>query len=350
MSTPASSLPQRDTTFTDRATSKGHGSQTSDATFKGCATSVEWPTVAVGIVILGLYGAVTLTHHRLPALAVIAALGLISGWWSSFQHELIHGHPFALERLNALFGGFAMSLWIPFGTFKTLHLRHHRGAALTDPFEDPESFYYDEDRWRRANGLVRAVMWCNRTFVGRLIIGPPISLAAFFASEAKRLTSGDRGAWSEWSTHAVWVAITAVWAFGVAGVPVWQYVLGTVWVGTSVILIRSFAEHLWRPEPGERTAFVDGFFPFGLLFLFNNMHHAHHARPAVPWYELPRLADQLGSREAAGATAGYYRGYREIIRLYGVKPFSVPVYPPTPDGAALVAARHHPVTGAVSPS
>lgn len=332
MSTTAASLPRSDTTF------------------KGRATSVEWPTVAIGIVILGLYAAVTLAHNRLPAIVVVATLGVISGWWSSFQHELIHGHPFPSERANEMLGGFAMSLWIPFGVFKSQHLRHHRGTLLTDPFEDPESFYCGEDRWRQANRLVRSVMWCNRTFVGRMIIGPPISLAAFFNGEAKLLRAGDRETWRDWSRHAVWVTLTAGWAFGIAGVPVWQYVLGTVWVGTSVILIRSFAEHLWQSDPGERTAFVDGFFPFGLLFLFNNMHHAHHARPTVPWYQVPRLADHLGSREAAGASAGYYKGYREILRLYGLKPFSVPVYPPTSDGTALLAARYHPVSGTVSPS
>lgn len=321
-----------------------------DTTFKGRATSTEWPTVAIGVVILGLYVAVTLGHRSLPAIVVVAALGAISGWWSSFQHELVHGHPFPSERANEILGGFAMSLWIPFGVFKSLHLRHHRGAALTDPFDDPESFYYGQDRWRRANPLVRSVMWCNRTFAGRMIVGPPIALAAFFGSETKRLRSGDRVARRDWSRHGVWVAITAGWAFGVAGVPVWQYILGAVWIGTSVILIRSFAEHLWQPDPDARTAFVDGFFPFGLLFLFNNMHHAHHARPTVPWYQIPRLAKQLGSRAAAHSSAGYYRGYRDLIRLYGARPFCVPVHPATPDGAALLSARPRSASGSVSPS
>ncbi len=321
-----------------------------DTTFSGRADRVEWPTVAIGVLILGLYVAVTLGHRHLPALAVIVALGVISGWWSSVQHEIIHGHPFPSGRVNDLVGGFAMSLWIPFRVYKSLHLRHHRDALLTDPFEDPESFYCDAERWRRANPLVRSVMWCNRTFVGRMILGPPIALVRFLGSEFARLRRRERSAWTDWSTHLVWVAIALVWAFGIARVPVWEYVLGTVWLGTSVIQIRSFAEHLWQPESSSRTAFVDGFFPFGVLFLFNNMHNTHHARPMVPWYQLPRLADHLGSRTAADLGAGYYKGYREIIKLYGVKPFGVPVHPSTPEGSALVAARYGTPAGTVSPS
>lgn len=320
-----------------------------DATFSGRATSVEWPTVALGVLILALYGAVTLGHRHLPAFALIVALAVISGWWSSFQHEVIHGHPFRSERVNEAVGSFAMSLWIPFRVYKSQHLRHHRDTLLTDPFEDPESFYCDAERWHRANVIVRSVMWANRTFVGRMIIGPPISLVRFLGSEGRRLRRREGTAWRDWSAHLVWFAITCVWAFGIAGVPVWEYVVGSVWFGTSVIQIRSFAEHLWQPESSARTAFVDGFFPFGLLFLFNNMHNTHHARPTVPWYQLPRLADHLGSRAAAGAGAGYYKGYRDVIKLYGVKPFCVPVHPSTPAGSALLVARYGTAPGTVSP-
>lgn len=330
MSTTSTTLPLRDTTFSGRA------------------TRVEWPTVAIGALIIGLYLGVTLAHRHLPAVIVIVALGVISGWWSSFQHEVIHGHPFPSERVNELVGGFAMSLWIPFRVYKSKHLRHHRDALLTDPFEDPESFYCDADRWARANVAVRCVMWCNRTFVGRMIIGPPISLVRFLGSELGRLRRRESTALTDWSFHAVWVVITLVWAFGIAGVPVWEYVLGTVWLGTSVIQMRSFAEHLWQPESSSRTAFVEGFFPFGVLFLFNNMHNTHHARPTVPWYQLPRLADHLGSRAAADGGAGYYKGYREVIKLYGVKPFCVPVHPSTPEGSALLAARYGTAPGSVS--
>lgn len=329
MSTPASVLSQR------------------DATFAGCATKIEWPTVALGTVIVGLYVIVTLSHDRLPTVVLVAALGLLAGWWSGFQHELIHGHPFPSDGVNEAIGSFAMTFWIPYRVYRQLHLRHHLGEALTDPTEDPESFYCDQDRWRDSSRLVRAVMWTNRTFVGRLVIGPPISVARFLGSELGKVARGEDSSRRDWCIHAFWVAVTGTWAFGIAGVPVWAYLLGTMWVGTSVIQIRSFAEHLYQPANENRTAFVDGVFPFGILFLFNNMHHAHHARPSVPWYQLPRLADHLGSREAAERGAGYYRGYRDVVRRYAVKPFCVPVHPATADGASLLAARYTPVTGSV---
>jgi fatty acid desaturase len=332
MSTTAASLPPSEQT-----------------TFSGRATSIEWPTVALGGVILGLYLALTLNHRHVPTAILIVLLGVISGWWSSFQHELIHGHPFRSNRANELFGSFAMDLWIPFRVYKGLHLRHHQGASLTDPFDDPESFYRDSTQWNRANRLVRGVWWCNRTFVGRMVIGPPTAFVGFFRNEFRRLLRNESSARREWAVHAPWFAIAAFWAFGIARVPVWQYVVGTVWVGTAVIQIRSFAEHVWRPDNDDRTAFVDGYFPFGLLFLFNNMHNAHHARPSVPWYQLPRLAKHLGSRADAATGAGYYRGYRDVIKRYAFTPFSVPVYPPSDDGVALDAARLPQTTGAVLP-
>jgi hypothetical protein len=39
------------------------------------------------------------------------------------------------------------------------------------------------------------------------------------------------------------------------------------------------------------------------------------------------LADVLGSDAAAAAGAGWYAGYREVARRYGVRSFDGPVHP-----------------------
>lgn len=308
------------------------------ATFRGRATSIEWPTAVLGVVIVGCYAGITLEHRDLPVVVFVALLAIVTAWWSSFQHELLHGHPFPNGHVNDAIGSLTLSLWVPYRVYKATHLRHHRDQFLTDPFEDPESFYCDPDRWRRASSPVRALMWVNRTFLGRMVIGPGVAIGRFLSVEVRRIVGREESAWRDWLVHCLSIAVTLAWAFGVAKVPAVPYLLGTMWFGTAVMLVRSFAEHLWRPEGLTRSAFVEGRFPFGLLFLFNNMHHAHHARPTVPWYELPRLADHLGSRDAARDGAGYYRGYREVVARFGLRPFCVPVDPATPEGQAMLAA------------
>jgi fatty acid desaturase len=66
---------------------------------------------------------------------------------------------------------------------------------------------------------------------------------------------------------------------------------------------------------------------FGVLFLFNNLHHTHHARPGVAWYRLPALTEQLGSADVARNGAGFYRGYVEVVRRFAFRPFDTPVNP-----------------------
>ena len=66
---------------------------------------------------------------------------------------------------------------------------------------------------------------------------------------------------------------------------------------------------------------------FGLLFLNNNLHHTHHTLPGAAWYRLPRLTDEMAAAEAAEQGAGSYRGYGEIMRRFGVRPFCSVVHP-----------------------
>jgi fatty acid desaturase len=314
------------------------GEQREETSFKGRSTGVEWPTVGLGIVILLCFAAVTLTHDRMPAAATIALLGIVAGWWASFQHELLHGHPFASQRINDAIGGVVLGLWLPYRLYKRLHLRHHRDPLLTDPLEDPESFYVDEQRWRGTSRVGRAVLWADRTLAWRVAVNPLVSIPRLVIGQLRQLPR-DRDARLDWGRHLPGMLLVGGWTFGVAGVPVWEYLLGAVWVATSLLRLRSFAEHRWTPEGTSRTAFVEGVFPFGLLFLFNNYHHAHHARPTVPWYQYPALARRLGSRAAASEGAGYYRGYREIVRLHLFRPFDIPVHPSTPSGSAMMNGR-----------
>ena len=66
-----------------------------------------------------------------------------------------------------------------------------------------------------------------------------------------------------------------------------RYLLLFVYPGTSLTLLRSFAEHPAATEPGHRVAIVERAGPFSLVFLNNNLHAAHHRAPGIAWYRLP---------------------------------------------------------------
>ena len=140
-------------------------------------------------------------------------------------------------------------------------------------------------------------------------------------------TARDRSLQVMWAVHVV-ASVAVGWlVFAVAGVPVWQYLVGYVWFGLSVSYVRSFAEHLAVAEPLIRSAFVRSNPVVSVLFMNVNLHHTHHALPSAAWYRLGRLSEELGAAEIAAAGAESYRGYWQIARRYAVRPFSQPAHP-----------------------
>jgi fatty acid desaturase len=105
------------------------------------------------------------------------------------------------------------------------------------------------------------------------------------------------------------------------------YVALFVLPGVSLTLVRSFAEHKAANTPLERTAIVEAGAPFALLFLNNNLHYAHHKRPDLPWHALPAYY-RAHRGELLHENGGLlYRGYREILGRYLLRPVDRPVHP-----------------------
>ena len=93
------------------------------------------------------------------------------------------------------------------------------------------------------------------------------------------------------------------------------------------MLVRSFAEHRADAIVARRTAVVESAGPFALLFLFNNLHAAHHRWPAVAWYRLPALY-AAHRTEIADANGGLvYNGYREMFARFLLRRHDDPVHP-----------------------
>jgi fatty acid desaturase len=294
---------------------------------------LEIPTLAVALVIFGGYLAVTWFFRVLP-LAIAASLGsVLLTWYGSLQHETIHGHPTSSPRFNSWLAALPLSLWLPYGIYREIHLRHHLydRQYLTDPIRDTESYYLTPGVLREAGSVRRAIYHARCTLAGRLLLGPALAMWALWRDELRRVRSGERGRVALWLRHACGVALVLAWVVGVCRIPLAMYVGLVIYPGTALTQLRSFAEHRAHADPTLRTASVECSAPLALLYLNNNLHVAHHAEPALPWYELPRAwrrirASAYGSRVCASGLI-YRHGYLGIVGHYLFRPIITVEYP-----------------------
>ena len=219
--------------------------------------AVEWPTVAVAVAIYAGYLALTLSYHSLPWWLVMPAGGILLAWHGSLQHEVVHGHPTRWRWLNRALVFPSLWLWMPLEVYADTHLRHHRDAIITDPLEDPESYYLSAEDWASAGPIRRAVLRFHNTSIGRLLIGPIVSVWRLLAVEAKAFLGGDFRHGSAWLLHLLGCLPVIVWVTVVCDIPLLAYVLLFIYPGISLTLLRSFAEHRARHGIGERVAIVE---------------------------------------------------------------------------------------------
>ncbi len=67
--------------------------------------------------------------------------------------------------------------------------------------------------------------------------------------------------------------------------------------------------------------------PLALMFLNNNLHVVHHAKPGLAWYRLPALYRR--DRDAfLKANGGYFfAGYGEVFRRFLLRAKEHPLHP-----------------------
>jgi fatty acid desaturase len=291
----------------------------------GAAAVSKWgldiPTIGVALAVYGGFILLTCFFRSMPLVAAAPLGALLLTWYGSLQHETIHDHPTASRRLNAMLASLPLSLWIPYGIYRATHLQHHRhgGRHLTEVLRDPESFYLRPGILSEVGIIGRALHLANRTLAGRLILGPAIAAAKFWASEARMILAGDRRRMVIWARHVPAVAMVLLWTVGVCRIPVLVYAALVVYPSISLSQLRSFAEHRAHAESHLRTTTVEAGPAWSLIFLNNNLHIAHHAHPKLPWYELPRVWRQM---RAAATESGlvFQGGYRQLFKDYLVRP------------------------------
>jgi len=274
----------------------------------------EWPT---WLALLACYSswAICILAYQAIGVPAFIPMALAVAFHSSLQHEVLHGHPTRNSRINEALVWLPLGLYIPYRRFRELHLRHHNDARLTDPYDDPESFYFDEGDFTRLGPVTRALLTVNATFAGRMVIGPALSLWGFSRTELRAARAGDRHVQNAWAHHFAGLALVVpliMWL----GVPLWLYALLAAYPGMSLIMVRSFIEHRAHEDPKQRSAVVESGPFFSLLFLNNNLHRVHHARPGVAWFCLPALYRAERDRYLAENGGYLIGGYSEVVRRW----------------------------------
>jgi fatty acid desaturase len=293
---------------------------------KFSARRVEWPTVGLLVCCYALWILATVFYRQVGPFLLILVTAPVVTLHSSLQHEALHGHPTRSATVNEALVFLPLGLLFPYRRFKILHLRHHNDAQLTDPYDDPESFYYAITDWRRLPAGLQAILDLNNTFLGRFLVGPLVMFLGFLGRDLQLIASGDRDILRAWLQHVVGVAVLLVWVIGFCGVPVWLYALGA-YFGLSILNVRTFAEHQAHETPGGRTVIVEASPVLGLLFLNNNLHYVHHENPRVAWYRLPALYRSNRAAFLAANESYSFKGYGEMIRLYLLRPKSPVPHP-----------------------
>lgn len=271
----------------------------------------EWPTWTA---LFGCYAvwatAVYLSEPLGWAMAI--PLALATAFHSSLQHEILHGHPTRSAQVNEALVFLPLGLFIPYRRFRDLHIWHHNDERLTDPYDDPESFYIEISTWRRLGAPFRLLLLANSSFAGRMLFGPSLSIAGFVRSETWRLWQGEQGVRRAWGLHALGlVPVLAI--LHVAGISLWFYTICVAYPAMSLIMMRSYIEHRAAEAASHRSVFIEEHWFWRLMFLNNNFHSVHHSYPAVPWYRIPAIWRREQSQVLMRNGGYYYPGYGTVV-------------------------------------
>lgn len=276
----------------------------------------EWPTWVVAAGCYAGWAAVTWFHTELgPWLFFPLTVPLVT-LHSSLQHEVLHGHPTRSATWNEALVYPALGILVPYRRFRDTHLKHHDNEHLTDPYDDPESWYLAQRDYRALSRPLKFLLAVNATLAGRLLFGPALACYALWCGDWQRARSGDRGVQRAYLHHLFGVVLVLAWTWWLCGIHPLAYIFGVGYPAFSLLMVRTFAEHRAEEAVPERTAIIEAETPLALLFLNNNLHAAHHERPALAWYQLPHYYREHRARLLDDNNGYSYRGYAEIFRRF----------------------------------
>jgi fatty acid desaturase len=287
----------------------------------------EWPTWLLIASVYGGWFGVALNAQALGMPLALGALALLSCWYMSLQHELLHGHPTRFPLVNALFGIAPLAVWFPYAVYRDSHLRHHDDDHLTDPARDPESYFVSPERWAAAGPTMRLLLALRNTLVGRVLLGPAFSIAGALRGAAVAVARGDVLVAASWALHLVLLAALAYWLEHRCGIRWFAFMFGVGYPALALGAVRSFHEHRAVADAPQRTVINEAGWFWRLLFLNNNYHAVHHDLPGVPWFALGTVYHRR--REAYAERTGRFvvQGYGEWLKHFALAMVAPVVHP-----------------------
>ncbi|SNB60697.1 Fatty acid desaturase [Arboricoccus pini] len=292
---------------------------------------IEWPTMGLTALVYGGWLALTYFHSDIPLVLLLPAAAWFMAWHMSLQHEVIHDHPTPFRWVNDFIGFWPLGLWLPYAIYRHSHRCHHQNDRLTDPIDDPESYYLTPAQAKRLRHRFVHFYRVIDTLAGRVVLGPLHGILVFLAGQAWRLMTGNRKLLGIWALHAAGIVPILFWVLVVCDMSLWSYLLVFVYPGFALALVRSFAEHRAAPATAHRTAIVENAPVLGLLFLYNNLHVVHHDKPGLPWYAIPAYYRRHRERLVAGNGGLVYDGYLDVADRFLFRPHDRLVHPAYPE-------------------
>lgn len=276
----------------------------------------EWPTLALLVAAAAMWMLLIGNYSGLGPWIVCPLAAIVVTLQSSLQHEVLHGHPTRNPAVNEALVYCSLGLFIPYRRFKSLHLRHHNNDRLTDPYDDPETFYLAWADWKKLPAGLQFVLTMNNTLLGRLLLGPLVSMIGFLGAEIRMIAAGDKAVMRAWLHHLVGAVPVVCYMTLVGGMPVWLYLLCVSYPAMSLLMLRTYAEHRAHENAEARSIIVEFCPIFSLLFLNNNLHVVHHAHPRAAWYELPKMY-RSAKEDWHRRNEGYvFSSYLQLARSY----------------------------------
>ena len=289
----------------------------------------EWRTLLLAGVCYAVWLLLAFGWADLPDMLRVLLLIPTITLHSSLQHEFLHGHPFRNQNINDLLISPPIGVLVPYLRFKSCHLTHHINENITDPYDDPESYYLDRKVWATTPGWLRHLLVANNTLLGRITLGPALATIGFARSELGRITSADRSILKTWLRHILALALV-FWLISRYGSlhPLAYFI--AAYFGMGLLMVRSFIEHQAVEKTNQRSVIIETRGPLSLLFLNNNFHSVHHAYPSLAWYRIPAFFRENRARFLR-MNGGYrYQSYWEVLRKFAFRPKEPVAWPIEP--------------------
>lgn len=280
----------------------------------------DMPTIFLGFSVYAAFLLLTWFYHDLPWWVVLPLGASVICLHGSLQHEAVHGYPFQSQTLNRLFSGWALWLWMPYDNYVHSHLKHHIDEDLTAPLIDPESNYLTAAQLAGMSAPHRLVRQAMRTLAGRMLLGPAYYAVNVLRYLLRDLREGNGQRLRAWAWHLPSTTLILYWVIGICDIPLWAYVALFAYPGTSMALVRSFAEHRAMPDERQRTIILEAGPFWSVMFLWNNLHALHHAEPGLAWHRRPSRYRELKPALLAANGNYFVQGYAALAKKYFLRP------------------------------